>query len=213
MPPGKIDVVPLGVSAAAGGGRMPQRALRERIGLGDRPVVLSVSAKRPHKNLARLLDALARIPADRRPCSCFPAIRLRTRPSCASAPGELVVDDSVMWPAWVTAEELEGLYAAGRASCSRRSTRASACRCSRRWRAACRWRPRGARRFAEVAGDAALLFDPEDVGQIQAAIERLVSDQGERERLAMVGRRRARAFTWERTAELTFASYRRALSG
>jgi alpha-1,3-rhamnosyl/mannosyltransferase len=64
----------------------------------------------------------------------------------------------------------------------------------------------------EVAGDAALLFDPEDVDAMREAIERLVSDHAERERLAVAGRRRAAGFTWERTAELTLASYERALS-
>jgi glycosyltransferase involved in cell wall biosynthesis len=65
--------------------------------------------------------------------------------------------------------------------------------------------------LAEVADDAALLFDPEDVNAIRAATERLLSDDGERKRLAEAGRRRAELFSWERTAELTLASYRRAL--
>jgi glycosyltransferase involved in cell wall biosynthesis len=64
----------------------------------------------------------------------------------------------------------------------------------------------------EVAGDAALLFDPEDVDAIRAAIERLISDHAERERLAVAGRRRAAGFTWERTADLTLTTYKRALS-
>jgi glycosyltransferase involved in cell wall biosynthesis len=64
----------------------------------------------------------------------------------------------------------------------------------------------------EVAGDAALLFDPEDTGAIRAAMERLLADRAERERLARRGRERAAAFTWERTAQLTAAAYARALS-
>jgi glycosyltransferase involved in cell wall biosynthesis len=64
----------------------------------------------------------------------------------------------------------------------------------------------------EVAGEAALLFDPEDTGAIQRAIERLLGDPAERERLARAGRERAAGFTWERTAELTAAAYERALS-
>jgi glycosyltransferase involved in cell wall biosynthesis len=66
--------------------------------------------------------------------------------------------------------------------------------------------------LAEVAGDAALLFDPEDVDSIRAAIERLLSDDQERARLAAAGRERAEAFTWERTAELTAEVYGRALA-
>jgi glycosyltransferase involved in cell wall biosynthesis len=63
----------------------------------------------------------------------------------------------------------------------------------------------------EVAGDAALRFDPTDVAAIRAAIERLLGDPAERRRLSAAGRERAAAFTWERTAELTVAAYERAL--
>jgi glycosyltransferase involved in cell wall biosynthesis len=63
----------------------------------------------------------------------------------------------------------------------------------------------------EVAGDAALLFDPEDVDAIRSATERLLTDAALADRLRAAGRERAAGFTWERTAELTVASYRRAL--
>ena len=53
----------------------------------------------------------------------------------------------------------------------------------------------------EVAGDAALLFDPEDAATIAAAIERLLGRPGAA--CARAGRERAAGFTWERTAELT----------
>jgi glycosyltransferase involved in cell wall biosynthesis len=64
----------------------------------------------------------------------------------------------------------------------------------------------------EVVGDAALLFDPEDQAAITAATRRLLSDPSLREQLIERGRRRVREFTWERTAEATFASYRRAVA-
>jgi alpha-1,3-rhamnosyl/mannosyltransferase len=63
----------------------------------------------------------------------------------------------------------------------------------------------------EVAGDAALLFDPHDEAAIAAALERLLADRTEVERLRARGFERARQFTWERTARLTLESYRRAL--
>ena len=53
----------------------------------------------------------------------------------------------------------------------------------------------------EVAGDAALLFDPEDVGAIAAAIERLLRDGDLRAAWRARGReQRGRASRWERTA-------------
>ena len=63
----------------------------------------------------------------------------------------------------------------------------------------------------EVAGDAALLFDPHDERAIASAIERLVTDRGEAERLRVAGRERAAMFTWERSARLTLETYARTL--
>jgi glycosyltransferase involved in cell wall biosynthesis len=55
-----------------------------------------------------------------------------------------------------------------------------------------------------VAGDAALLVDPEDHQGLRDAIERALRDG---DRLGAAGRERAARFTWERTAELTAAAY------
>ena len=55
----KVDVVPLAADSASPVPGTPAGALRESLGLGDRRGLLSVSAKRPHKNLPRLLRALA----------------------------------------------------------------------------------------------------------------------------------------------------------
>jgi alpha-1,3-rhamnosyl/mannosyltransferase len=64
----------------------------------------------------------------------------------------------------------------------------------------------------EVAGDAALLFDPESTEQIAAAIERLLSDPDEAERLRRKGLERVKQFTWDATGRLTAETYERALS-
>ncbi len=53
----------------------------------------------------------------------------------------------------------------------------------------------------EVAGDAALLVDPTDVGAIAAAISRILEDPVLAQRLRESGRSRAASYTWERTAE------------
>src|SRR5438046_5026541 len=48
----------------------------------------------------------------------------------------------------------------------------------------------------EVAGDAAVLFDPHDQSAIARALERLLGDPDEAERLRSAGRRRAGLFSW-----------------
>ena len=69
---------------------------------------------------------------------------------------------------------------------------------------------RGAMR--EVAGDAALLVDPDDAEAIAEALARLDRDTALRARLIARGRERARAWSWERTADATTAVYAEVLA-
>ena len=60
----------------------------------------------------------------------------------------------------------------------------------------------------EVAGDAALLFDPRSVEAIGDALVRLWQDDALRQRLVAAGHERAKLFTWERTTRIFRAHYR-----
>jgi glycosyltransferase involved in cell wall biosynthesis len=60
----------------------------------------------------------------------------------------------------------------------------------------------------EVMGEAGLLLDPLDRGEWTDAIVRVANDHEVRDRLRRAGLRRAAAFTWERTAQLTLEAYR-----
>jgi glycosyltransferase involved in cell wall biosynthesis len=64
----------------------------------------------------------------------------------------------------------------------------------------------------EVAGDAALLFDPTSVDAIADAVGRLVRDEALRAELAQRGREQAASFSWERAARETVDVYQRALA-
>jgi glycosyltransferase involved in cell wall biosynthesis len=64
----------------------------------------------------------------------------------------------------------------------------------------------------EVAGDAALLFDPADERAIAAALKRLLDEPAFAAGLVARGHERVREFTWQRTARLTLDSYARALA-
>jgi len=63
----------------------------------------------------------------------------------------------------------------------------------------------------EVCGDAALLVDPINTGEIAQAITRLADDETLHADLRQRGLERAAQFTWQRAAEETIATYRRAL--
>ena len=129
-----------GSAPCSASSRLPRAQVRARFALGDRALVLSLSAKRPHKNLARA-DRRARADPGRSgvPCSCCRATRRGMSRSSSERRARGRREDDVRLPGWVSGRELEGLWAmARRVRASRRCTRASACPCSRRWRAACR---------------------------------------------------------------------------
>jgi len=211
VPAAKIDVVPLGLGRPPGDARTPEPELRARLDLGDRPVVLSLSAKRPHKNLRGLLDALARIPAERRPALVLPGYATPHEAELRAHAEALGVAADVRWLGWTSGPDVEGLLACCAAFAFpsfyegfglpvlEAMARGVPVACSDR------------ASLPEVAGDAALLFDPDDPGAIAAALERILGDPVEAERLRAAGRQRAARFTWARSAELTLASYERAL--
>jgi glycosyltransferase involved in cell wall biosynthesis len=65
--------------------------------------------------------------------------------------------------------------------------------------------------LVEVAGDAAILVDPEDSEAIEKAILRLVEDDDERRRLSVRGSARAKQFSIERMARETLEVYKRVI--
>jgi glycosyltransferase involved in cell wall biosynthesis len=208
LDPGRIDVTPLGVRPLEGEATSEEE-LRERLGLDGAPMVLSVAQKQPHKNLSSLIRVLPRVEQ---------AVLVLAG---ASAPHEqelraladgLGVAGRVRFLDWVAEPDLRGLYRAASAfvlpsfiegfglpvleamqtgtpvACSDRSA------------------------LSEVAGDAALLFDPSDQAAVTDAVRRLLFDESLRRELIERGLDRARQFTWRRTAEATFAAYRAALA-
>jgi glycosyltransferase involved in cell wall biosynthesis len=207
----RIDVVPLAARADGLVAPTPSAELRARLGLGDGPVILTVSAKKVHKNLERLVRAI--VPVARRWSDAIlvmpgnPTAHERELRELAK---QLGVDANVAFPAYVDAADLEGLYAL--ASCFvfasinegfgipvlEAMRRGVPVACSR------------ASALPEVAGDAARYFDPYDVQDIAAALTELLGDRAEAAGLAARGRERERTFTWEAVARGTLASYERA---
>jgi glycosyltransferase involved in cell wall biosynthesis len=63
----------------------------------------------------------------------------------------------------------------------------------------------------EIAGDAALYFDPHRPAEIAGALRRLLDNPSLARELAAKGEERQRQFTWRRTAEKTLRSFERAV--
>lgn len=187
--------------------------LRSRLELGERPVVLSMAAKRPHKNVEGLIDALAGVPAERRPVLVVPGYATEHEATLLARADARGVRDALRFPGWLARADVEGLWRCCAAhvfpSFSEGFGLPVLEAMARGVPGACSNRAS----LPEVAGDAALLFDPDDPAAIGAAIERLLADEGLRMRLRQAGLARAATFAWERTARETAAVYERALAG
>ena len=201
--PGRVDVVHHGIDGRPRAASTPEPELRERLGLGARPVVLTVGQKRRHKNQLALIRALpegAALVVPGAPTEYEQTLR-------AAAEGR-----AVAFPEWLSDADLEGLYAL--ATCFalpsleegfglpilEAMARGVPVACSDR------------SSLPEVAGGAAELFDPHDVASVAAALTRLLADADLRERRIAQGRERASAFTWERCSRETLDVYRRAVA-
>lgn len=185
-----------------------------RYGLEPGRYLLSVATLEPRKNLARLAQAHARLPADLRsglPLVLIGAPGWRTemleqtlapleRAGQIRRLGYTPQDDLPYLYAGACAFAYPSLYegfglplleamASGTPALS--SNRSS---------------------LPEVAGDAALLVEPEDVDAIAAGLEHLLTDTAWRTLAARRGLEQAQRFSWERCVDETIAVYRQTLA-
>ena len=208
----RIDVVPLGAGPRPATDLVPERDLRERHGLAERPILLTVSAKRPHKNLPRLLEALTQIPPGRRPVLVLPGYPTPHEAELRAQAADAGLADDTRFLGWIGAGELEGLYAAASAFVFPSLSEGFGLPVLEAMRRGVPVACSNVGAVVEVAGNAALLFDAHSPPAIAAALERLLDDSELRARLRTAGLQRAAGFTWEATARGTLASYARTLS-
>jgi glycosyltransferase involved in cell wall biosynthesis len=208
VPPEKITVI----HEAADPRFRPQppeavEAVRTRYGLPER-YLLSVGTIEPRKNLTRLLEAFEALHAE----------GLTDALVVVGGRGWLYDDffarlersparEAVLFPGYVPDADLPPIYAGAQALAfpslyegfGLPVLEAMACGapvvCS------------NTSSLPEVAGDAALLFDPHDVTAITQALHRLLSDDTLHADLQQRGLDRAATFSWDRVAAETEAVY------
>lgn len=204
----RIEVTPLAADPPQAQG-IPAEILRARLDLGDARVVLCVAQKRPYKNLHRLVRALPTLARD--VMLVLPGAPTAYEEELRTLAAELGVAERVRFPDWLSEAELEGLYALSSAFVLPSLIEGFGMpvleAMLRGVPVACASTPA----LSEVAGDAALLFDPERQEGIDRAIEQLL-EAPVAEDLRAGGHLRATSFTWARTGEATLAGYRRAIA-
>ncbi len=188
-----------------------RRRLRERFGVDGAPV-LAVGTLEPRKNLERLLDAYAGLDGDLR----------RDHPLILAGGGGwrnqalLARIDAVGSAHRIDPEgdgDLSLLYSAAAIFAYPSLAEGFGLPVVEAMACGAPVLTSNTSSLPEVAGDAACLVDPLDVEAIRAALEKLLRDPDERERLRRLGRQRARQFSWAETARRTLDLYRRVAAG
>ena len=165
------------------------------------PYVLCVSTLHPHKNLPRLIRAYGQKRRDFR--LILAGLRGFHTETVEHLIEEMGLRESVQITGWVSRDELYSLYERAQAFVYPSTFEGFGMPVLEALAAgipvACADIPP----LREVAGNAALFFDPSDESAIADAIERVMTDSALREKLAQAGPERAQPFTWERCAQRT----------
>jgi alpha-1,3-rhamnosyl/mannosyltransferase len=202
---GRTAVIPHGVDPAFMAAR--SRGVARRYGV-EGPFVLTVGTLEPRKNLARLVEAFASIPAAR-DGGCKLVLAGARGWSSSTLDAVVGRHGHLVRPiGFVSEAELPALYAEATAFAFPSLEEGFGLPVLEAMAAGTAVLTSDRSSLPEVAGDAALLVDPTDAGAIAAGLERLLAEPGLRDDLALRGRARAATFTWERTAQATLAYLR-----
>jgi len=208
--PDRVDVTPLGVDPRF---RRPSGeeivAFRQRHEL-KRPFVLTVGTREPRKNLPALVRAFAAIAPDLPHELVHIGGAGWLTDELDRAIRETALGDRIRFADFVPHEELPFWYAA--ADCFVLPSLYEGFGLPLLEAMACGTPCLASNRSSlpEVGGEAAMYCEP-DSESIAAALATLLHDAQLRHTLHEAGPLRAAAFTWQRTAALTAASYRKAI--
>ncbi len=210
LSPAKIDVVHNGVDSAFRPLPADQvAAFRRQAGLPDR-FLLFVGTLEPRKNVVRLIEAYARLPKERPPLvlvggkgwlydQIFARVEALNLASQVHFAGYVLAEDLPLWynaadlfvyPSLYEGFGLPPLEAMACGTAVITSTASS---------------------LPEVVGKAGLMVDPADTEALAAAMEQVLTARDIREQMQAEGLARAQGFSWEKSAQRTVDSYRRAL--
>jgi glycosyltransferase involved in cell wall biosynthesis len=171
----------------------------------EAPFLLGVGLRGIRKNnqiIIKALDILARQHQ-------IPHIKLALCGSADQFPDEVASYSNVQFLGWVPQEDLPALYAHAAAAVYPSLYEGFGLPVLEAMACGCPMICSNATSLPEVAGDAALQIDPHGAGAWAEAIAKVLLDEALREKMIDGGLKRAREFSWERTARETREIYTR----
>jgi glycosyltransferase involved in cell wall biosynthesis len=184
-------VVPLAAASRFGAPRAARPAI-------ERPYVLAAGTLEPRKNLERMLDAWAQLPAALR--DEHELVLVGPTGWRADAILRRACRGGVRITGYVPDEELAALYGGCEVFCYPSLYEGFGLPVLEAMRAGAPVITSNVSSLPEVAGSAAVMIDPLSVPAIRDALARVLTDPHERARLRAAGLARAAHFSWERTA-------------
>ncbi len=195
---GRLRVIPHGVRLPSLTGELPRRK-----------IILTVGAVQRRKNTVRVVEAFERLPEDWRLVIAgsfgYGGEAIRTR--IDSSPRR----DAIETRGYVSAAELERLYRTASVFAFPSLDEGFGMPVLEAMAHGLPVVTSNRSALPEVAGDAALGVDPENVDEIAAALRRLIEEPPLAAELIRRGRERAGRFQWQDAAAKTWAVYRELL--
>ncbi len=179
------------------------------------PYILTVAAAHPHKNIARLLEAFYHFRDEMKQYRLVIVGVQHNRYSqhLKEVVERLALNDHVTFTGWIPGRVKEAIFADAAMMVFPSLLEGFGLPVLEGMRSglpvACSDLPS----LAEVAGEAAYLFDPYSVEGISRALKACVSNDHLRAELIEKGRSHAAGFTWEKTARNTLEVYYKAVEG
>lgn len=212
--PGRVTSTPLGVAAEY----RPRTTVETAQALATydlayRGYIFAVGTLEPRKNLVQAINAYAGLPESVRKTTPLVVAGMRgwlsadleARIRCFEERGE------VRWLGYVPAETLPMLYSGARMLVYPSLYEGFGLPVLEAMASGIPVITSNRASLPEVAGDAGIMVDPDDVDGMRTCMLHLIEDKDEATRRSVLGIERARQFTWQACAEKTLAVYKKAI--